>query len=190
MDQAYIERHLTETAKVIEGTKRLAPKIIEAARICTHAIKNGGTIYTCGNGGSAADAQHFSAELINMYKHKDRRPLPSVALTNDSSVLTSIGNDFGAHLIFVKQVQALCRKSDVLVAFSTSGNSDNILRAIDAAKENGAKTIGITGETGGKMKEKVDLLINIPSKETPHIQEGTLPAYHLICDLIEQECVK
>ncbi len=186
----HIEEHITETIKTVERTRSLVPKIIKAAKLCTDSILNDGIIYTLGNGGSAADAQHFSAELINMYKHNDRRPFPSVALTNDTSVLTSIGNDFGAHLIFVKQVQALCQKKDVLVAFSTSGNSDNVLRAIEEAKKKETKVIGITGETGGKMRRVVDLLINIPSDDTPHVQEGGLPVYHLICDLIERRLTK
>jgi len=172
-------RQMLESAQVITLTQHIAGNIAKAAQACVHSIKSGGTIMICGNGGSAADAQHIAAELINKYR-KDRRPLPGLALTTDSSNLTSIGNDYAYDLVFSKQIDALGKKGDVLIAISTSGQSENVIKAIESAKKKGMTVIGLTGMTGGKMRDIVDVLINIPSNDTPRIQEAQHVAYHIL----------
>lgn len=160
-------------------------QIIEAATIITQSIKGGGKLMACGNGGSAADAQHFAAELVGRLEAKTQRlALPAIALTTDTSVLTAIANDYGVAQIFQRQVEALGRPEDVLVAISTSGNSENVLNAVAAAKKRGVHTIGLTGR-GGKLGDEVDLAIAVPSNNTPRIQECHITIVHVICSLVE-----
>jgi len=139
-----------------------------------------------GNGGSAADAQHWAGELVSRFNF-DRPGLPAIALTTDTSILTAIGNDYGYDYVFARQVEALGRSGDVFVAISTSGNSKNVLRAIDAARKADIKVIGFTGKSGGAMAELCDVCFRMPSNETPKIQEGHEIMGHLLCDLIECE---
>lgn len=167
--------------------KGLVGDIENASAIMIETLKNGNKIMTCGNGGSAADSQHFAAELSGRYL-KDRDGIACIALTTDTSAITAIGNDFGFEFIFSRQVEALAKKGDVLLAISTSGNSQNIIKAIDTAKSKGCKIIGLSGRDGGAMNECVDLNIVVPSSSTPRIQEVHLLIEHILCNLIEREC--
>ncbi|MCE9582265.1 MAG: SIS domain-containing protein [Planctomycetes bacterium] len=164
--------------------EHLAPRIAESARVIWDCVNNGGTLLIFGNGGSAADAQHFSAEFVGRFE-KDRRALPALALTTDSSALTALGNDYGEETIFSRQVEALARPRDVAVAISTSGNSPNILRALEACRVLGVKTIGMTGRDGGKMADRVDLCLIVPATATARIQEAHAFIIHAICGLVE-----
>jgi D-sedoheptulose 7-phosphate isomerase len=154
--------------------------------LSVQALKNGNKLLFAGNGGSAADAQHWAGELVSRF-YFDRPGLPAIALTTDTSILTAIGNDYGYDYVFARQVEALGQEGDVLFAISTSGNSKNILRAIDAAKLRGLKVIGFAGQSGGAMASLCDVCFRVPSPETPRIQEGHEALGHLICALIEQE---
>lgn len=149
------------------------------------ALKSGGKLLFAGNGGSASDAQHLAAELVCRLKD-DRPAIAAISLATDTSILTAAGNDYGYEHVFSRQVEALGRKGDVLFAISTSGNSANILKAVDAAKKLGVLTIGLTGKSGGKLADACDIAIHIPSDETAKIQEGHITTGHMICALIEQ----
>ena len=164
----------------------LAQRIEEAAAHCVMALCGGGKLMFCGNGGSAADAQHWAGELVSRFYY-DRPGLPAIALTTDTSILTAIGNDYGYDYVFARQVEALGRAGDVLVAISTSGNSPNVLRAAGAAKALGMHVIGFTGRAGGKLAPLADLCFRMPSDETPRIQEGHEFVGHLLCALIEAQ---
>jgi len=176
-----LDEHI-ETAKKME---ELLPLILRAGSMCVDALKNGNKILLCGNGGSAADAQHIAAELSGRFK-KERRGLAGIALTTDTSALTAIGNDYGFEYIFSRQVEAIAKKGDVLIGISTSGNSANVLNAIDKAKETGCNVITLTGKDGGKMAKAGDVNIVIPSDDTPRIQEMHIMVGHMICALIDK----
>lgn len=159
-------------------------RIEKAADMITASLKGGGKIHFCGNGGSAADAQHLAAELSGRFYY-DRPPLNAEALHCNSSYLTAVGNDYGYEHIFARLMRGTGHKGDVLVGISTSGNSKNILEAYNACKELGISIISMTGETGGKMKEASDILLNVPSTDTPRIQESHIMIGHIICELVE-----
>ena len=191
MDKAaldYAKQHLAASrdafAKAAEDANFVAALGTIASAMAA-SLKSGGKILLCGNGGSAADAQHIAGELLSRYEF-DRAPLAAVALTTDTSVLTAIGNDYGYEQVFERQVQGLGRKGDVLVALSTSGRSPNILRALDAAKKNGLVTIGFTGTKGSDMAARCDFMLQAPSDKTPVIQQIHITAAHVICGLIER----
>ena len=169
----------------LKELKKSVSLIEKVADICINAIKLGGKIIVCGNGGSAADAQHFAAELVVKYKLL-RKPIPAIALTTDTSILTAIGNDFGAEYIFVRQLEALASDKDVFIGITTSGNSENVVRAFEFAKENNIKSIALTGHRGGKVSELADISINVPSEITNNIQEMHLALGHMLCGLIEE----
>lgn len=156
------------------------------ADVVVSAFKNNRRLYLIGNGGSAADAQHIAGELIGRFK-MNRRPLPAVALTTDTSVITALANDFGYDTCFARQVEALAEPGDVVLAFSTSGNSQGILSAVQIARNRGAITIGFTGKDGGLLKNAVDICLKIPSDNTPRIQECHITVGHIICSLVEKE---
>lgn len=156
----------------------------QAGALCVAALKAGHKILLAGNGGSAADCQHIAAELVGRLNY-DRPGLSAVALTTDTSALTAIGNDYGYERVFSRQVEALGQKGDVLMAFSTSGNSANILAALEAAKKRGMPTIGLSGKTGGKMAGTCDVILRIPSTHTPNIQECHIMFGHIISQIIE-----
>ena len=163
-------------------------KLIKVTNIIIECIENGGKILICGNGGSAADAQHFAAELVGRFK-LERKGLPAIALTTDTSVLTCMGNDYGYDSIFSRQVEALGNKGDVLIGISTSGNSKNVILAVEEAKKQGLISIGLLGKNGGKLKDMVDEDITFNYSETARIQEHHLMTYHLISEFVEKEMV-
>ena len=160
------------------------PVIDQAASLLTQAIRDGKKIMFCGNGGSAADSQHLAAELVGRYL-MDRAPLPALALTVDTSALTAIANDYGYDDVFARQLRGLGQRGDVLVALSTSGNSESVLRAVAAARELGIATIGLGGRTGGKLKDLCDLAICVPADQSNHIQEMHIAIGHYLCGFIE-----
>lgn len=169
----------------MQGDTALCEAVEAAAQACLTSLRAGGKVLLAGNGGSAADAQHIAGELVSRFNF-DRPGLAAVALTTDTSVLTAIGNDYGYERLFERQVQALGRAGDVLIAYSTSGRSPNILRALQAARVGGLVTIGFTGNrSGGGMAGLCDHLLAVPSPDTPKIQEGHLVLGHLLCRLIE-----
>lgn len=170
----------------IAGDVALRAKVLDVVARCVAALKRGNKILFAGNGGSAADAQHWAAELVSRFNY-DRPGLAGVALTTDTSALTAIGNDYGYDYVFARQVEALGRSGDLLFAISTSGNSKNIVRAIQASRERGIGVIGFTGQSGGAMAELCDVCFRMPSGETPKVQEGHEFLGHLICGLIEHE---
>jgi len=150
------------------------------------AFRNNRRVYLIGNGGSAADAQHIAGELIGRFK-MNRKPLPAVALTTDTSVMTALANDFGYDTCFARQVEALAEKGDVILAFSTSGNSQGILNAVKIARDKGAIPIGFTGKDGGLLSNAADICLKIPSANTPRIQECHITVGHIICSIVEKE---
>ena len=162
----------------------LHAQLEDAVALCIDALRNGRKLLFCGNGGSAADAQHWAGELVSRFYY-DRPGLAAIALTTDSSILTAIGNDYGYDYTFARQVEALGQSGDVLVAISTSGNSPNVLRAADAACARGMQVIAFTGRSGGKLFALSDSCFRMPSDETPRIQEGHEFVGHLLCALIE-----
>lgn len=176
---------IREAAHQLEQLETLAPVIAAIAERLTEVLRGGGKVMFCGNGGSAADSQHLAAELEGRFLI-DRRPFAAVALTTNTSSLTAIGNDFGFEAVFERQVCGLGCPGDVLIAISTSGNSANVLRALQAAREIGMVTIGLTGSTGGKMAPLCDLSLRIPSPSTPRIQEMHILAGHIVCDIVER----
>ena len=159
-------------------------RIQQAAAMMVDSLRNGGKIHFCGNGGSAADAQHLAAELSGRF-YFDRPPLNAEALHCNTSYLTAVGNDYGYDHIFSRLLRGTAKAGDVIVGISTSGNSKNILLAFEAAKEMGVKVIAMTGETGGTMKYLADILLNVASKDTPRIQESHIMIGHIICELVE-----
>ncbi len=162
--------------------------IEEAVSILTKSFRNGNKLLLCGNGGSAADSQHIATELVIRLSHDLQRPaIPAIALTTDTSNLTAGGNDIGFENVFARNVEALGNKGDILLAISTSGNSPNVIKAVDMAHKNEMKVIGFLGGTGGKLKSIVDLPIIIPSSNTQRIQEGHITIAHIICELVEKE---
>lgn len=167
------------------GEKHVAP-IVDAARLIADAFRSGGKLLLCGNGGSAADCQHMAAEFTSILTKDFNRPgLPAIALTTDTSFLTAFSNDSGFEGIFSRQVQALGKPGDVLVAISTSGNSPNVVRAVETARSGGVRTIALTG-SGGRLKQMTDIAIAVPSTATSHIQEAHLAIEHIICDVVER----
>jgi D-sedoheptulose 7-phosphate isomerase len=173
--------------RVLEATaEALRPAISDAARRITDALRSGGKVLVLGNGGSAADAQHFAAELVGRYR-RERRAWPAVALTTDTSALTAIGNDYGFDEIFARQVRALAVPGDVVLALSTSGNSENVVRALVAAGQAGAFRIGMGGKDGGRMRAACDLALIVPSADTARIQEAHITILHVLCDVIEED---
>jgi D-sedoheptulose 7-phosphate isomerase len=181
-----IRRQLEESARVKQAfSETLIQKILQFAQKCATALRAGGKIVFFGNGGSAADSLHLAAELVVKLRD-NRRGLAALALTANPSVLTAAGNDYGFEQIFARQIESLVAPQDVLVALSTSGNSANILRGIEAGRARGAFLVALTGETGGALAGKVDLLLNVPSRDAQRIQEAHITIGHIGCGLIEQ----
>lgn len=170
----------------MSGDANLRSQIMQALDICVSALRAGRKIMFAGNGGSAADAQHWAGELVSRFYY-DRPGLAAMALTTDTSILTAIGNDYGYDYTFARQIEALGVRGDVFVAISTSGNSPNIVHACEAARKRGIRVLGFTGESGGKLYALSDICFRVPSSETPRIQEGHEFVGHLLCALIETE---
>jgi D-sedoheptulose 7-phosphate isomerase len=179
--QHAIDEHMA----VIHGLSAQRAVFERIACEMTSAIIQGKKILWCGNGGSAADSQHFAAELMGRFR-QERRGLPSIALTTDTSALTAIGNDYGYEKVFQRQVEALCTRGDVLVGISTSGNSKNVCMALEAAQKIGAFTVALTGEGGGAMAKIAEVTLQVPSKDTARIQEGHILCGHMLCDWVER----
>jgi len=181
-----IENEFNKHIKVANSIHYLTDAVAISAQLCIDCLRNGGKILLFGNGGSAADAQHIAAELVGRYK-VERKGLPAIALTTDTSAITSIGNDFGYNHIFDRQVEALANKGDVAIGISTSGKSDNIISALKLASKLNCITIGFSGQDGGEMNEICNINLVVPSEDTPRIQEMHIVIGHTICHLIDQE---
>jgi len=180
-----IEQSFDEHAEVLQKARQALPGQLDAvAKRLIQVLEAGGKILVCGNGGSAADAQHFAAELVGRYEN-DRKGLAAVALTTDSSNLTSIGNDYGYDRVFDRQVEALARPGDALIAISTSGNSENVVRAAAAAREAGCYCIGLTGAEGGRLAAVTDALLSVPSSRVARIQEVHELCLHALAEAID-----
>ncbi|PYE54612.1 D-sedoheptulose-7-phosphate isomerase [Deinococcus yavapaiensis] len=180
----YVERHRAALDRLAD----LSPNVERAATLLLEALRGGGKLLTCGNGGSAADAQHFAAELTGRYR-RERRPLPAIALTTDSSALTCIGNDYAFADVFSRQVEALAGERDVVVGITTSGNSENVVRALAAAKARGARAVALCGERGGRVEEFADVTLKAPSALTAHTQEMHILLIHVLCETIDDAFV-
>ena len=181
-----IESEFNKHIKVANSIHYLTDAVAISAQLCIDCLRNGGKILLFGNGGSAADAQHIAAELVGRYK-VERKSLPAIALTTDTSALTAIGNDYGYTHVFDRQVAALANKGDVVIGISTSGNSINVINALKLALELKCKTIGFSGQDGVVMKDICDITLDVPSEDTPRIQEMHILIGHTICHLIDQE---
>lgn len=185
-----IKVQIRDTIDICKGIiDKSLPQILEAGNILVKTFKKGNKLFLCGNGGSAADSQHIAAEFVNRFR-KERPPLPAIALTTNTSILTSISNDYDYKYSFSKQVLALGEKGDVLIGISTSGTASNVIEAIIVAKRKGLYTIGLTGDRGGKLKYAVNLCIKVPSHDTPRIQEAHILIGHLVCDIVEKKLFK
>jgi D-sedoheptulose 7-phosphate isomerase len=170
----------------ILGNNELLQTIEKAVAAIVHAFRNGNHVYFCGNGGSAADAQHLAAEFSGRF-YKDRDALPAEALHCNTSYLTAVANDYSYDVIYARMIKGIAKKGDVLLGLSTSGNSSNIVKAFEVAREKGVITIGFTGTSGGQMKAWSDYLLNVPSTNTPRIQEAHIMIGHIICELVEAQ---
>lgn len=179
-----IVRQLRTTSDNFRKLESEAPKISAAATLMIEALRAGNKVLFCGNGGSAADSQHLAAELMGRYL-KDRKPLPALALTVDTSALTAIANDYGYEDVFARQLRGLGTKGDVLVGLSTSGNSPNVLKAASVAREMGIKVVALTGGNGGKLATTADITINVPANMTNNIQEMHIAIGHMLCGFVE-----
>ena len=185
-ERELVARTIHESIQVKEALLRtMVPQIVEAAERIVQSYRAGGKLILFGNGGSAGDAQHIAAELVGRFE-RERRALPAIALTTNSSILTAIGNDYSYEKVFSRQIEAWAHPGDVVVGISTSGNSSNVLQGIDAAKLKKAFTVGLTGEKGGKLAPQVDLCLKVPSSNVARIQESHIMIGHLLCLLIDQ----
>lgn len=186
MENEIVAKSFKESVKTKERflTKKNSALIVQSAEMIVEAFKGGGKLLIVGNGGSAADAQHLAAEFVNRFEI-ERPPLPALALTTDTSNLTSIGNDYSFDQAFSKQVRALGKEQDVLLAISTSGNSPNIIKAAEAAAAIGMKVIALTGKGGGAVAEKADVVLSVDSKTTARIQEVHITVCHVLCELVD-----
>jgi len=184
-----VEDILNESIRVkkkIVDDPSLLSQISQISSLIVEAYRKKKKVLLFGNGGSAADAQHIAGELVGKFK-LERKSLPAIALTTNTSIISAIGNDYGFERVFERQIESMVDSKDVVVGISTSGNSENVIKGILKAKEKGAKVIAFTGSSGGKMKDIVDILLNIPSDNTPRIQEGHITIGHIICGLVEKE---
>jgi D-sedoheptulose 7-phosphate isomerase len=183
-----LEQHFKDSIETKQASLALVPELARAATLMIEALERGGKILSCGNGGSAADAQHFSSELLGRFE-AERRSLAAVALTTDASTTSAVANDYGYEHVFARQVDGLGSAADVLLAISTSGNSPNVLAAVDAAHRKGMAVVALSGRDGGRMADRLgagDVEIRVPSQRTIRIQEVHLLIIHSVCDLIEQ----
>lgn len=182
---SFITQHIEQHLAAVQSLRALEAGIARLGERMIETLRTGGKLLLCGNGGSAADAQHIAAELVGRFAHR-RRGLPAIALTTDTSALTSIGNDFGFDHVFSRQVEALAREGDILIGLSTSGNSRNVIEAVKVAREMGVTTVGLLGGTGGALKDLVDHALVVPSPDTPRIQECHILVGHIWCAMIDE----
>ena len=183
----HIKNRIRESIQVKQAfTEELHRNILKASELVIRAYKNQHKAIFMGNGGSAGDAQHLAAELVGRY-YKDRPPLPALALNANTSSLTAISNDYSYSQSFLRQIEAFTNPGDVVIAISTSGNSENVVLALESARKKGAGTIALTGKTGGRLRAHADILLNVPSEEVPRIQETHILIGHIICELVESE---
>ena len=190
--RSYVVNQIQETQRVMAGMmadEALLARVKGAAEACITALSNGGKILLAGNGGSAADAQHIAGEFVSRFAF-DRPGLPAIALTTDTSIITAIGNDYGYDKLFARQVQAHAQKGDILIVYSTSGKSPNVIAALREARTRGVFCVGMTGNRGGPMEDLCDYYLNVPSADTPKIQEGHAVLGHILCGLVEREIFK
>jgi D-sedoheptulose 7-phosphate isomerase len=180
------KENVASHAELVQRMDQVSAEVGQAAAFVVDSLKSGGCVLVCGNGGSAADAQHIAGEFVGRFL-KERRALPSIALHANTTVMTAIGNDYSFDTVYSRQVEAHGKPGDVLIAITTSGNSVNILRAAEEARKSGIKVIGLTGETGGKLKELCDVCICVPSPSTPRVQEMHILIGHTICQVAESE---
>lgn len=181
-----IEKAFFESAEIIKKSAALSNEIEETVTVICNCVKSNHRIYLFGNGGSAADAQHIAAELIGRFK-MERKSIPAISLTTDTSILTSVSNDYSFNESFSRQCEGLVNQDDVIIAISTSGNSKNVVNGVISAKKLGAKTIGLLGNKGGLIKNLVDISLIVDSCSTSKIQEAHRVIYHIICELVEKE---
>jgi D-sedoheptulose 7-phosphate isomerase len=182
-----IDRFVAESLRVkAQFFKENNDRIVQTAETIAHGLRNGRKVLFFGNGGSAADAQHLAAELVGRFG-PDRSPLAGISLSTDTSILTALGNDYGYERVFARQIDALGQAGDIAIGISTSGNSPSILEALDMARSKGLFTIGLTGEPGGKMIDRAEVLFRVPSRQTPRIQETHLLLGHILCELVDRE---
>jgi D-sedoheptulose 7-phosphate isomerase len=180
-----IDAHIADITRSFDRLKIVTPQIVEAGDMLIASLRQGGKILFCGNGGSAADAQHIAAELMGRFLI-DRAPLSAISLTTDTSALTAIGNDYGYEQVFSRQLRGLGKPGDVLVAISTSGNSKNVLAALEMAKKIGINTIGLTGGNGGVMVDLCNICICVPAERTDMVQQLHITVGHIMCGLVEE----
>jgi len=190
-EEQIIHDLLIDSAKVkTKLAKEKSRQIAQVAEMIIHVYENNGKLLVMGNGGSAADSQHMVAELVHQYEKKGRKALPAIALTTNSSIITAIGNDWGYDQGFERQVEALATEQDVVIGITTSGNSPNIIKALEMAKSKGAKTITLAGKDGGKINGLADITIIVPSDNTARIQEAHIAIIHVLCSLIDEHFVE
>jgi D-sedoheptulose 7-phosphate isomerase len=190
--KSYITAQIQETQQVMAAMltdEALLARVASAAEACIIALTNGGKVLLAGNGGSAADAQHIAGEFVSRFAF-DRPGLPAISLTTDTSILTAIGNDYGYEKLFARQVQAHAQKGDIFIAYSTSGKSPNVISALQEAKSRRVVCIGMTGNRGGPMRDLCDHYLDVPSADTPKIQEGHAVLGHILCGLVERALFK
>ena len=186
MENIILKRFKESSEVKTRFLKENLPRLLELIKLIAHAFEAGNKIFFFGNGGSAADAQHLAAEFVNRYI-MDRPPLPAIALTTDTSILTSVANDIAFKEIFAKQLRALGKEGDVAIGISTSGNSPNAVKAFEVAKEMGMKTIALTGNDGGALAKMADLSLIVSSTSTPRIQEAHILIGHILCEMVEHQ---
>jgi D-sedoheptulose 7-phosphate isomerase len=172
--------------EVMEALEReLGPKMMQLADLLVDTFRNGKKLLVMGNGGSAADAQHLAGEIVGRFR-LERRGLPAIALSTDTSILTAVGNDYGFDAVFSRQVEALAQEGDLVIGISTSGSSPNVLSALRLAREMGCRTVGLLGKDGGTIRHQVDVDLTVPGQDTPRIQEGHITIIHILCELVEE----
>lgn len=185
--QEIILNRIYENMEVMTKIRKSSDLIEQISELIINCFKNGNKIILCGNGGSAADAQHIAAELIGKFYKSDRIALPALALNTNTSTITSISNDIGYNEVFKRQIEAFGKERDILICISTSGNSKNLVEAVNMAKEKNIKTISITGKTGGRIGKISDVTLRVPSTNTPIIQNAQISIFHIICELVERQ---
>ena len=187
--QEKIRNYILSSSEIVHNSVSLAPNIEKSITSIVKCLRKGNKVVLFGNGGSAADAQHIAAEFIGRFKI-NRKSLPAIALSNNSSTITAISNDFSFDSVFSRQCESLISKGDVVIGISTSGNSLNVKKGINTSKKNGATTIGLLGNKGGTIKKFVDIPLIVNSTSTPHIQEVHRTIYHIICEIVEKKLVE